>query len=210
MKKKLIVAGVASAAVAVLPVTGVFASSVTDEIKVNIPASCALVSSTTSGEIGSGTTTTNTYTATMQNGQVKSDIGNTGAASAGSNKLSVSCNATTSSATGWSLSAVGGDGTTVSTVMTPSPATNTPIATGVATSGANSAWAVKITGATGINIQNGFDAFRTIPGTATVVATGSGTVENAFTMLYQVYVGTAQQAGTYTGKVTYTLTSTAP
>lgn len=210
MKKSLIAgAGVAALGFAAMPVLGVFAvtSSVTDQITVTIPSSCAIVSSTTGGAVGDGTTTTNTYTAQMQNKQLKSDIGATGAGTSGSNVLSVACNDSSASST-WKLTAVGGDGTTASTVMK-AAGSGTDIVTGTATSGAISNWAMKVTGATGVTIQNGFDAaaFKAVPGSATVVAEGTGSVSNAFTMTYQVWISETQEADSYTGKVTYTLTS---
>lgn len=210
MKKKIFAVGAASAVVAAMPILGVFAanSSVTDIVTITIDDGCTLKSSTT--DTSGGTTpisTTNTYTATMVNGQLKSDIGATGAASAGSNVLSVSCNTDDASKNTWQLTAVGaGGGATVDLMHT--DGTGTDIASGTATSGATSNWAMKVTG-NGVTIQNGFDAatFKAVPVAATEVATGSGTKTNAFTMTYQVYVSPTQAAGEYTGKVLYTLTN---
>lgn len=209
MKKSLAAgAGVAALGFAAMPILSVFAassSSVTDVITVTIPEACAVTSSTTTGNVGDGTTTTNTYTANMQNSQLKSDIGATGASTSGSNVLSVACNDTSSTGT-WKLTAVGGDGTTASTVMD-AAGTGADIVTGTAVSGPTSNWAMKVTGATGITIQNGYDSFSAVPGTAAVIAEGTGSQANAFTMTYQVWISATQAADSYTGKVTYTLTS---
>ena len=209
MKKQIIAAGAVSAIVAAMPIIGVFAgtSSVMDEIEVTIPDSCTLLSETTDTENGE-TQTTNKYTATMANGEVKSDIGGIDATTGtdDANVLSINCNTTDTAKNSWKLTVVGGDGTTANTTMTPSGSGNTAIATGTATSGDDSQWAMKITG-NGVTIQNNFSAWHVVPGTATEVASGSGTVTNAFTMSYQVYISPTQESDTYTGSVTYTLTN---
>ena len=209
MKKTLIAgAGVAAFGFAAMPILGVFAatSSVTDVFTVTLDEGCTLLSSTTDVE-NAATTTTNTYTATMSNGQLKSDIGDTGSATAGSNVLSINCNTTDASKNTWQLTAVGaGAGATVDVMKPATTAASNAIATGTATEGSTSNWAVKVTG-TGVDIQNGFSSFRAVPTTATEVAAGSGTKTGAFKMVYQVYISPTQAADTYTGKVTYTLTN---
>lgn len=209
MKKSLIAAGATSIALAAMPIIGVFAgtSSVTDEIEVTIPDSCTLLSETTDTESGA-TVTQNKYTATMSNGEVKSDIGGTDATSGtdGANVLSVSCNTTDATKNTWKLTVVGGNGTTADTTMQPSVSGNTPIATGTATSGDASQWAMKVIG-NGVTIKNSFNNWHAIPGAATEVASGSGTVTDGFTMSYQVYISQTQESDTYTGHVTYTLTN---
>ena len=207
--KKIAIAGV-SAVIAALPVVGAFAgtSSVTDVVQVTLDEGCTLLSSTTDVE-NAATQTTNTYKVTMANGQLLSDIGSgkaEGASAAGSNVLSVSCNTTDTTKNTWQLTAIGaGTGATVD-VMAPA-GSGTAIASGTATEGATSNWAMQITGASGVSIENGFNVFRAVPTAATEVASGSGSVANAFTMLYQVYISPTQAADTYTGKVTYTLTN---
>ena len=207
MKKSIIAgAGVAAVSLAAMPILGAFAatSTVTDEITVNIASSCAVTTSGTSGTIGDGTATTNTYVVNMQNSQLKSDIGASNVTSGG-NVISVVCNDASASST-WKLTAVGGDGTTVSTVMD-AAGSGTDIATGTAASGAVSNWAFKVTGGTGVTIQNGYDSFIAVPGTPAVIAEGTGSVAGAFTPTYQVWISAGQEADSYTGKVTYTLTS---
>ena len=216
MKKSIIATGAASLALAAMPVVGVFAatSNITDEIEITIAKECAIKTTATdpSQGIGDGTTTNQKFSATMQNGELKVLGGSTGegAASGDSSVIDVVCNdsATSGDATSWKLTAVGGDGTTASTVLD-AATSGTDIVTGTATSGTTSNWAMKVEGATGLDIQGGFDSFRAVPGTAAVVATGNGTKSGAFTASYQVYIGTSQEADTYTGHVTYTLTNPA-
>lgn len=219
MKKSIIATGAASLALAAMPVVGVFAatSTVTDEINITIAKECAITTNTTDPSdgnqgIGDGTHTDRTFSATMQNGELKvlGGSGNTGAEDSATSLINVVCNdpATEGTATSWQLTAIGGDGTTASTVLD-AAASGADILTGTATSGATSNWAMKIEGADGLTIQNGFSAFRAVPGEATVVTTGNGTKSAAFTPSYQVYIGTNQQADTYTGHVTYTLTNPA-
>ena len=96
--KKLAILG-ASAALAALPAVGVFAASgtvVTDTVQVTINSACTITS----------TNASNTYSATMTNGQLKSDFGSTA--------MTVDCN----DAGGWHITAVGsGADATVKTAM---------------------------------------------------------------------------------------------
>ena len=217
MKKSIIAAGAVSAVVAAMPIVGVFAatSTVTDEIEITIAKECAITSSTTNAAqgIGDGTTTNNKYAETMQNGEVKT-LDGSNASGAGAeddqNIINVVCNdsATSGTATSWKLSAVGGDGTTASTVLD-AAGSGTDIATSTTFSGATSAWAMRVVGGTGVTIQNGFDSegFHVVPGAVTTVSQGNGSATGAFTMSYKVYVSETQAADTYTGHVTYTLTN---
>lgn len=216
MKKSIIATGAASLALAAMPVVGVFAatSNITDEIQVTIAKECAITTTATnpSQGIGDETATNQQFTATMQNGELKVLGGSEGEGAEGqaSSVINVVCNdpATSGDATSWKLTAVGGDGATASTVLDAAGA-GADIVTGTAISGPTSNWAMKVEGASGLTIQNGFDTFRDVPGTAAVVATGNGTKSGAFTASYQVYIGTSQVADTYTGHVTYTLTNPA-
>ncbi len=180
--KKIAIAGT-SVALAALPMAGVFAATgttVTDTVQVTINSSCLITT----------TNAANTYSATMTNGQLKSDFGST--------SMSIACN----DAGGWHVTAVGtGADATVKTAMN-ATGSGTDIATGTATSGATSNWAMKVTG-TG---ATGFTSFAAVPSSATDVATQSGAVSGAtLTTTYQVFISATQQADTYTGQVTYTL-----
>lgn len=121
---------------------------------------------------------------------------------------------------GWSVYAKGNGGTTMA------PASNgTPIATLSApdgeveafpSSGTTSKWAFKIEKPSGSNItianeNDSFDysAWAPIPAAYDKVATSANDATNfttgKFSTAYKVYVGTNQQADTYTGSVVYTL-----
>ena len=203
--KKLKIAGVGVAALgfAAMPILGVFAatSTLTDTVTVTLADACALTSSQTSGAVGDGTHTDNTYTLNLQNGQ-SGTVGSSTTGQAGG-VVNVVCNNNNST---WTLTAVGGDGTTANTNMVASGIGGN-IATGLATSGDASSWAMKVTGATA---ASGYNAFKEVPGTAVTLATGTGSSPAAFSMEYQVYIGDTQPSDTYTGKVTYTLTSVNP
>ena len=180
--RKIIIMG-ASAALAALPVVGVFAAtgtSVTDTVEVTINSSCLITS----------TNAANTYSATMTNGQLKSDFGST--------EMTIACN----DAGGWHVTAVGSGAATDKTQMKAS-GSGTNIATGTATGdNSPSSWAMKVTG-TG---AAGFTTFAAVPGSATDVASGNGAVSGAeLVTTYQVWISASQQADTYTGQVTYTL-----
>ncbi|MBR3132088.1 hypothetical protein IKG33_01605 [Candidatus Saccharibacteria bacterium] len=179
--KKIIVAGAASV-LAFLPTVGAFAATgttVTDTIEVTINAACSITA----------TSLTNTYSETMTNSQLKSDIGGT--------SMTIACN----DAAGWKVTAVG-SGTATNVTQMKATGSGTNIATGTATSGATSNWAFKVTGTN----ASGYTTFKAVPSTAATVATSAGAVTgNAITATYQVWISATQQADTYTGKVTYTL-----
>ena len=180
--KKLAILG-ASAALAALPAVGVFAATgtvVTDTVQVTINSACNITT----------TNASNTYSATMTNGQLKSDFGST--------EMTIACN----DAGGWHITAVGsGADATVKTAMN-ATGSGTDIATGTAISGATSNWAMKVTG-TG---ATGFTSFAAVPSSATDVASGTGAVSGGtLSTTYQVWISATQQADTYTGQVTYTL-----
>ncbi len=180
--KKITIAG-ASAILAALPMASVFAATgttVTDTVQVTINSACSITT----------TNLANTYNETMTNGQLKSDIGST--------SMTIACN----DAGGWHVTAIGsGADSTAKTAMN-ATGSGTDIATGTATSGATSNWAMKVTG-TG---ATGFTNFAAVPSSATDVAKQTASVSGAtLTTTYQVFISATQQADTYTGQVTYTL-----
>lgn len=222
MKKSLIAgAGVAAFGLAVLPVAGVFAEAtpagtITDTLNVNIPAACTIVNDNSSTG-GNGTTNpalTNSYSVTMKNGQFKTDIGANGAdgtsGSSNDNTINVSCNTPSGSsdaAAGWKLTVVGAGATGHLTDLYNSTA-NAAIATGTAESGATSNWAFKLVkdaGSVSQYVSPYTGGYAAVPGTEADIVTGSGSIESAFTMTYQVYVNQTQATGDYTGAVKYTL-----
>ncbi|MCR5700087.1 MAG: hypothetical protein K6G49_01475 [Candidatus Saccharibacteria bacterium] len=184
MKKSLIAgAGATAFAFAALPFAGAFAvtgTTVTDTVEVTINSSCLITT----------TQAANTYSDTMTNGSLKSDFGST--------SMTINCN----DAGGWHVTAVGSGADASDKTAMNATGTGTDIATGVATSGDTSNWAMKVTG-TG---ASGFTSFAAVPSSATDVATGSGSASGAtLSTMYQVFISATQQADTYTGQVTYTL-----
>lgn len=172
-------------------------TDVVDQINITVPVSCTM----------SGTGMTS-HTAEIQNGETNSSIGET--------TIKVFCN----DATGYAVYAIGyTDNEDGKNVLTSSALGGTyDIATGTATSGNSSNWAMKLSTITSptptypITIQNGFDSFHTVPDDYTLVAkstTGTDIGINAegstLKTTYQAYVSTTQPAGTYTGQVKYTL-----
>lgn len=186
MNKTLKIASLGAVALgfAVVPVSGAFAAtSFDDTITAVINESCTVTKSSGAG----------TYSATIVNGKAKSDL-------AGS-VLSVKCN----SKAGWDLKAVGAGTATDKTQMVASGTGSGNIATGTATSGGTSNWAFKIAGT---GASSSYTSFAKVPSTATSIASGTTTTDgSSFTVTYQIYMSPTQAAGTYTGKVTYTVSA---
>ena len=184
--KKLAILG-ASAVLAALPVVGVFAASdvtsVEDTINVTVDASCTLgIAGTHTSSPAEG--------GKIANGAYDDNI--TGPA------FKVSCN----DHAGWKLTAVGSGAGDAVTDMKGSQE-GTKIETGTSIDGSASNWALK---ASGTGVEATYENFAVIPGTATKIAGGSSPVSGeTISVTYGVSVGAKQDAGTYTGKVTYTL-----
>ena len=69
-----------------------------------------------------------------------------------------------------------------------------------------SAWAFKAKGSDGAIIQESYENFSVVPTDATIIAKGSTPTDSARVVVtYGVSISSTQAAGTYTGKVTYTL-----
>ncbi len=200
MKKSLLTAGLASVAIAAMPVVGVFAASgstVTDTVQVTINSACSI---TTSGNAGTGADAgAFTYTKTMTNGQLLNTEDTDGF---GSTAMTINCN----DHGGWHVTAVGsGADANDKTVMNAS-STGTDIATGTAISGATSNWAFKVTGAVGTTTSDYHTNYAAVPSTAQDVAvSASSSAGSVINTHYQVWISPAQEADTYTGQVTYTL-----
>lgn len=196
--KKIAIAG-ASVAFAAMPIVGVFAAdgtlSQTDTVVVTVDSNCSLATSGTDV-----TPDASTYTAPIANGAYNTSI-------AGST-FTVTCNDTG----GWKLNAVGA-GTATGDVTKMDASTNTDsddIATGTTLDGSVSNWAFKIAkggdDAANITITTGYTDFSAIPSGATKIAQGTSTAgKSTITATYGVGISSTQSAGTYTGKVTYTL-----
>ncbi len=201
--KKLAIVG-ASAALAALPVVGVFAATnqtITDQVQITVNSACTM---RTGGTAASPTTAGASLSKTVNGGTL---VGDTGTAWDGTpSTFTVTCNDTG----GWKITAQGVAGTATDaaaqTVMKASNATSTDIVTGTATSGDVSNWAFKVTGEKTVAAYNA--AYVAVPGTAETVATSNDPVhESTVTANYRVWVSNTQEADTYTGYVRYVLTA---
>ena len=202
MKIRLI-AGVGIFSVFAIPLLGIGAtarvSGATDEINVTIPSSCSLTS-----VVGSA------HTASIENSTYVDDIGET--------TFKVFCN----DSEGFAVYAVGYTNDTFgnNTLKPTNLASSYAIATGTATSGDTSNWAMKLTAVTGTYAPTihsteensntySFTSYHTIPSEYTKVASYSSntdaTTGSSFKSTYAVYASPTQPADSYTGKVKYTI-----
>lgn len=185
MNKRILGVGTASAVLAAMPLLGVFATeagSVTDTVTITVDSSCSL------GESVSGATPS----AGITNGNNNKTLQGS--------KFSISCNDNG----GWTLNAKGASDGGAPTAM---HGTNggTTIATGTDLDNpAVSNWAVQATGDTVTSAYKG--KFGVIPGEDTPIAESTNaTSGSTVDITYGVSISNDQPAGTYTGKVTYTL-----
>ncbi len=215
MKKTLIAgAGVAALGMAALPFAGVFAANAdgtltqTDTVIVTVDSACSIETTAgTGGTLDYDTTDPTqvvgaTYTATIANGQENTAIeGST---------FTVTCNDTG----GWDLNAVGAGEATghVNYMKASTNKTTDDIATADGTpsgSASTSSWAFSLAagGDNAPTITTGYTGFKAVPATSQKVATGTSTYgDSTVTATYGVGISETQSAGTYTGKVQYTLT----
>lgn len=198
MKKSLIATGAAAVAIAALPVSGVFAAnSITDQVQIIIDTACNVGSTVNAQDVPSGTGAQ--LSETVPNNTLQT--WEAGASTGGGGTIRVTCN----TQNGWNVKAVGdGADSNDKTVMN-AAATGTDIATGTTFSGATSYWAMKVTGT---NTVTDFNSWHVVPDQATKVA-GNSTMVSGGTLNtgYQVWVSATQEADTYTGRVTYTVSS---
>ena len=172
----------------------VSADDIIDDVAINIPVACTM------------TGTINTpHTANVESGTYVADIGTT--------TLKAVCN----DANGFSIYAIGysnqeyGNNKMLATVGgTLAPTYD--IATGTAQNGNTSNWAMKLNSVTGTyapTILSDFDSYHAVPDTYTKVATRTAgtdaTVGANIQSTYAVYVTSTQPAGSYNGKVKYTM-----
>ena len=151
-----------------------------------------------------GTTAGNSvYSATVNPGTTTEITGS---------KLTTVCN----DANGYSIYAIGysGDNYTTNNTKMIGAGSIGNIETSTTTGGNNSSWAMKLAAVSGVTaptILNNFNNYHVVPATYTQIAkytsaTGTSTSAGAQVQTkYQVYVASAQAAGTYTGKVKYTM-----
>lgn len=203
MKKKMMVAGAASFAVAVMPMAGVFAvnydSAVVDQVQVTVNTVCNMTSSATpqsaSDPNGVYSKTVTPGTLVGQGGQSWDYFNNS--------VLHVSCN----DSGGWKVTAQGvaGVGSSVAQNVLAASSDGTDIATGTATSGDTSNWAFRVSGD---NIVSGYNNFSSVPASSTAVASSnSGVNDSVLIPAYRVWVSPTQEADTYTGYVKYILSA---
>ena len=176
--------------------------SIVDKVKITVPVSCTM----------SGTGM-DSHTATVRNNEYTQNIGTT--------TLHAFCN----DANGFAIYAAGYTGDEIggenSTKLIGTPATIGNINTGTATSGSTSNWAMKLaitqdsgdtTGTNAVTIDNSFNTYHAVPNeytkvahknTATDMTASTGGVK--LTTTYAAFMSQNQPAGTYQGKVIYTL-----
>ena len=202
MKKSIIAgAGVAALGFAALPFAGVFAATgsneFTDNLEVTVNSGCTLENG---GSTGDGDYTDRYFSKNITVGTYQvldavadTDSGVTAAESAAA--ITIKCNTTSGTVTVTSS----GD-----TALTGENADNT-IATGAATSGSTSNWAIKSNASN--TSSDPYSAYKAhVPGTfLTATASKSGTT---FNPSYQVYVAQGQAPDTYSGSVTYVVSYT--
>lgn len=190
--KKLAIAS-ASVALAAMPVVGVFAvtgsTEFTDNLSVTVNSGCTL-------ENGGNTDGTYVDRSFSKNIAVGNYAVLDGSAATDTAAITIKCNTTSGTVT------VTSAGST--TLVGTSSADNT-IATGAATSGSTSNWAIKSNASN--TSSDPYAAYKAhVPGTfLTATASASGTT---FNPSYQVYVAQGQAPDTYTGSVTYTVSYT--
>ena len=170
-------------------------NSSADHLDFSIPVSCTLSSNIESA-----------HSATLLNGTYKDNIGKT--------TLTTYCN----DQNGYTIYASAmSKNSSGQSVLVSSDSSTYDIITGTATSGSDSAWAMKLnnvegdTSPTPPTIEPGYlNTYTVVPNTWTKVASKSnGTVNSqtgsSFTTTYAVYTSTAQPAGSYIGLVRYML-----
>ena len=151
------------------------------------------------------------HNATITNGVNSTDIGKT--------TLNVTCN----DQGGYAVYAIGYTNDEYgNTSLKSSVSDDYNISTGTATSGNTSNWSMKLStvpGTATATIENSYDNYHTVPDDYTKIATlntitnpGASTTGSSISTTYQAYISPTQPAGTYSGKVKYTLVhpSTAP
>ena len=195
--KKTLIAGMASLALAVVPVASVFAdaSTYTDTVQVTVSDGCTSASSFTRAAYSSGgvtnntshkngtdgtwstTANTDTLSATRSNGTVTYALG--------SSQFKVICNN------------AGGYKVTVATTSLTGPTGTTAIPNNSTFSASVSGWApMSAASSSATKYTNG----------STVKTESTTTAGTTFEVFYGVGISATQAAGTYTGTATYSLT----
>ena len=169
--------------------------TVTD-VAITVPVACSITSTTDSA-----------HTASVDSGTYKDNIGKT--------TIKATCN----DSQGFSIYAIGYTNEEYgNTVLKPSTldSPQNDIATGTATNGDTSSWAMKLTASTGMSSTNilsdtdgTYSNYHKVPTTYTKVATMASvtdaTVGASLETTYSAYIAGDQPADIYTGKVKYTM-----
>ncbi len=222
MKKSLIAgAGAAAFAFAALPFAGVFAddpASVVDTLTVTVNESCTFEATQNGSTIAP---TNGVINRAFEDNATLGEVVTLGGSSdqgtpAEQNPITVAatCNSEGSSTGGttpsWTITAKSSEtmaGINGTTGSIPNAATGNE----ELTSGATSAWSMKIVAPT-TGIQNNYGSYHVMPdsttGDAVLTGTPTTSTDTTFTPEYRVYVGTDQASGTYQGTVTYTIAAT--
>jgi len=178
MKKGLIAGAAATAALAAMPMAGVFAANVTDTVELTVNTACTMTAGGSTGTSVDLGDTAPGAALTEQNGTV----------------MTVTCN----NADGWTLSAA------VESLSF--SGASRPIPFG-AYGTSSSVWSAKVAlGTAGAaTIATGWDNYGASAGGVIVTgAAGSGVSGLTITPSYKAYVDAAQPAGTYSGTIAYT------
>ncbi|MBR3131947.1 hypothetical protein IKG33_00835 [Candidatus Saccharibacteria bacterium] len=169
--------------------------SFTDTVAIGVPMACNMT--------GSGM---NSHTATIDSGTYEENIGTT--------TITTVCN----DANGYAIYAIGYTGEVYGTTTLAGASGSSSIATGTATSGSTSNWAMKLTKVTNTNqsylpanltIENSFGSYHSVPSILTKVASYSSTTDTSLgsklETTYRVFISSTQASDTYSGKVKYVL-----
>ena len=197
MRKTLLIGSVSVSLAAItfaVPTSATGNTDAVDSVSIGVPISCSME--------GTGMTSHN---ASIPNGTYTADIGST--------TLKAYCN----DDEGFAIFAAGYTGDEIGgTNSTKLVGTNGNIVTGTATSGSTSNWAMKLATNSGatypITLDNSFGSYSAVPASYTKVAhrdsgtdIGTGATGASLTTTYAAFVSQTQPAGTYSGKVKYTL-----
>ena len=204
MKKSIIAAGAASAVLAAMPVVGVFAETVTDNVQLTITESCSMTSVPAGGYTSANAIDLGTSIVTPSG---HSFSGATSGANAGS-VMTSSCNDNY----GWQITAEA----TALTNQTKAQNSKS-FAFGAYTEGSTAVWSAQLT-LTGADSANATitEGWRTFAGAKVASGTeqapnivaqdvnGQGVSGIEIATAYQAWAPANQEAGTYTGNIIYT------
>ena len=190
MNKKILAIGATSAVAAAMPVLGVFAATTrTDTVRVTVEKGCTFTSDATDGV---------DRAVTIATGGVLQDIQGV--------TFTVLCNSDNENGT-WEISAVGEDGAKMQ-----DSAGNSFASAASKLDGSTSNWQFKLSTTGDAKTEGTYNDYSQIPATSTKVATNTSTSAKdgaTISALYGVSISKEQTPGTYTGRVTYTLTNQA-